>query len=167
MQSFKNLTSTVFTMQPAFSYGWLPRFVAGCSLFSVSPCGGLPRATTVILIVDASCKCYCHLSSTVCKMQPMLNQPWLCGWSLTVLCFSLRRTTMEPPVTTVILIVVFVLQFCHSPTLCKCYYHLSSTVSLTQPMLNQPLLLAWLCGWSLTVLHFSIRRTTMEPPLSF
>ena len=47
MQSFKNLTSTVPKIKPVFGYGWLPRFVAGRSLF----------------------------------------------------CFSIRRTTMEPPLS--------------------------------------------------------------------
>ena len=42
MQSFKNLTSTVPKIKPVFGYGWLPRFVAGRSLFSVFPSGGLP-----------------------------------------------------------------------------------------------------------------------------
>ena len=111
---------------------------AHCSLFFHQE--DYHGATTVILIVDVSCKWYCHLSSTVSLTQPMLNQPllvaWLCVWSLILLHFSIRRT-MEPSLS-------FWLLICPATII----HFLQSPECSQLAMLNWPWLVAWLCGCS-------------------
>ena len=143
-----------------FGHGWLPPFVAGHSLFSVFPSGGLPRSQ------HCHSDCWCVLQVLLLFIfYSLLNTAnvksatlaaWLCGWSLTVLHFSIRKSTTEPPLS-------FWLLICPATII----HSLQSPECSQLAMLNWPWLVAWLCGWALTVLCFSIWGTTTEPALPF